>query len=190
MALLGRNGAGKSTIIKLAIGALRPHSGRLSGWSELSVGYLPEDRGLYAHLTAEEHLRHFARIGGVASPREAASAWLDRLGLGRYRRCRARALSKGNAQRLQLGLALVSDPELIILDEPFTGLDLDAQADLAALLDELAPGRFLMVSSHNLGLVDRVCSDAILVDDGEITARGPVAFVGYGGGERFAAARV
>jgi ABC-2 type transport system ATP-binding protein len=162
-------------LIKLAVGMLTPQAGVLRGWRDLTLGYLPEERGLYAQLTVEEHLRHFASIGGAASPRRATAAWIDRLGLGRYRRSRARSLSKGNAQRLQLALALVSDPELLVLDEPFTGLDIDARSALGRLLGELAPDRYLMLSSHSVDLVDRLCEDAVILADGEIAVSGPVA---------------
>jgi ABC-2 type transport system ATP-binding protein len=175
LALLGRNGAGKSTILRLLVGALTPSRGTVEGVRGLRLGYLPEDRGLYPQLSVEAHLAHFARIGGVKAVRPAVEEWLTRLDLSDRRRSPARTLSKGNAQKLQIGICLICDPQLLVMDEPFSGLDPDNRIMLGRILKGIAPTTHIVVSGHNIAYMEGICRDALIVRDGTVAAAGEIA---------------
>jgi len=174
LALLGRNGAGKSTIIKLLVGALRPIEGHIDGVADKQIGYLPEERGLYPQLSVEEHLFYFARLGGIHNAKSAAEVWMERLGLVQYRKRNARALSKGNAQKLQIGMCFVCEPEMIILDEPFSGLDTVNRDMLFDLLRESAQHSYMLISGHDVQLLAELCADALVIRQGHVVASGSV----------------
>ncbi len=180
--LLGPNGAGKTTTIRMIVDILRPDAGRIL-WrgtpvhaiARREVGYMPEERGLYADMPVGEHVRFFARVRGLA-PREAdahADAWLERMALTDMRDAKVQELSKGNQQKVQLASAAVHDPALLILDEPFSGLDPINDRLLRDLLAELrAAGTTLVLSTHDLERVEDLCDHVALI------ARGQVAFAG------------
>ena len=156
--LLGPNGAGKSTAMKMVFGLLRPDGGDVR-WRDGPIGdrerarfgYLPEERGLYGRMKVGEQLVYLARLHGMgrAEASESTDRWLERLGLADRAGDRADELSLGNQQRVQLAAALVHDPELLVLDEPFSGLDPLAVDSLATVLAErVAAGVVVIFSSH------------------------------------------
>ena len=181
---LGPNGAGKTTTMRTIFGLVRPDRGEVR-WRGAPVGpeqrarfgYMPEERGLYPKMRVGEQLVFFAELSGLggASAEEAASRWLERLGLGDRADARLEELSHGNQQRVQFAAALVHDPELAVLDEPFSGLDPLGVESLAALLEETAAsGVAVVFSSHQLDLVEDVCQDVVIIDHGRIVLAGVV----------------
>jgi ABC-2 type transport system ATP-binding protein len=181
----GSNGAGKTTTMRIAMGLVRADAGEVR-WQgrpldqalRRRIGYMPEERGLYPKMRVGEQLAYFARLHGLdgAAAARAAGHWADRLGLGERRRSRVEELSLGNQQRVQLAAALVSRPEVLILDEPFSGLDpvgVDALAE--ALLEQVRGGVPVVFSSHQLDLVERLCDAVGILARGAMVAAGPVA---------------
>ena len=181
----GSNGAGKTTTMRIAMGLVRADAGEVR-WQgrpldqalRRRIGYMPEERGLYPKMRVGEQLAYFARLHGLdgAAAARAAEHWADRLGLGERRRDQVEKLSLGNQQRVQLAAALVSRPEVLILDEPFSGLDpvgVDALAE--ALLEQVRGGVPVVFSSHQLDLVERLCDAVGILARGSVVAAGPVA---------------
>ena len=181
----GSNGAGKTTTMRIAMGLARADAGEVR-WQgspvdedvRRRIGYMPEERGLYPKMRVAEQLTYFARLHGVpAGPAaRAAAEWADRLGLGERRNERVEKLSLGNQQRVQLAAALVSEPDVLILDEPFSGLDPVGVDSLAeALLEQCRRGVPVVFSSHQLDLVERLCDAVGILARGRIVASGTVA---------------
>ncbi|MGZ4130328.1 MAG: ABC transporter ATP-binding protein [Actinomycetota bacterium] len=181
---LGPTGAGKTTTMRAIFGLVRPDGGELRwrgraiGAAERSrFGYMPEERGLYPKMKVGEQLAYLAELSGLTAPaaKDAAAQWLDRLGLGDRANARVEELSHGNQQRVQLAAALVHDPELVVLDEPFSGLDPLGVESLAELLVQIASaGISVLFSSHQLDLVEDVCQDVVIVDHGRVVLSGQV----------------
>ena len=181
----GANGAGKTTTMRIAMGLVRPDAGEvrwagrpLDGNARRRIGYMPEERGLYPKMKVGEQVAYFARLHGLggAAATTAAQEWVERLGLGERRGDRVEKLSLGNQQRVQLAAALVSRPEVLILDEPFSGLDPVGVDSLAeALLDQCRRGVPVVFSSHQLDLVERLCDSVGILARGRIVATGTVA---------------
>jgi ABC-2 type transport system ATP-binding protein len=180
----GSNGAGKTTTMRIAMGLVRPDAGAVR-WqgraldpdARRRVGYMPEERGLYPKMKVGEQVAYFARLHGLdaASSATAAGEWIERLGLGERRGDPVEKLSLGNQQRVQLAAALVSRPEVLILDEPFSGLDPVGVDTLAeALLDQCRRGVPVVFSSHQLDLVERLCDSFGILARGSIVATGTV----------------
>jgi ABC-2 type transport system ATP-binding protein len=181
---LGPNGAGKTTTMRAIFGLVRPDRGRVL-WNGAPVGpgerarfgYMPEERGLYPKMKVAEQLTYMAELSGLgeAPARAAAAGWLERLGLADRGDARLQELSHGNQQRVQLAAALVHDPELAVLDEPFSGLDPLGVRSLAELLVQTAAmGVTVVFSSHQLDLVEDVCQDVVIIDHGRIVLAGEV----------------
>jgi ABC-2 type transport system ATP-binding protein len=181
---LGPNGAGKTTTMRAIFGLVRPDRGEVR-WKGRPVrseerarfGYMPEERGLYPRMKVLEQLVYFAELSGLsaAAARASAVGWLERLGLGDRGNARLEELSHGNQQRVQLTAALVHDPELVVLDEPFSGLDPLGVESLAEMLAETAAsGVAVVFSSHQLDLVEDVCQDVVIIDRGTIVLAGVV----------------
>jgi ABC-2 type transport system ATP-binding protein len=180
----GSNGAGKTTTMRIAMGLVRPDSGdvrwqgrTLDAELRRRIGYMPEERGLYPKMRVGEQVAYFARLHGLdgAAAARAAAEWIDRLGLGDRRGDAVEKLSLGNQQRVQLAAALVSRPEVLILDEPFSGLDPIGVDSLAeALLDQARSGVPVVFSSHQLDLVERLCDSVGILARGRMVAAGPV----------------
>lgn len=192
--LLGPNGAGKSTAMKIVFGLVRADEGSVS-WNGAPVGpaeragfgYLPEERGLYPKMRVREQLVYFGRLHGLSAPAATAATdrWLDRLGLASRAADRVESLSLGNQQRVQLAAALVHDPELLVLDEPFSGLDPVAIDALAEVLTErAAAGTTVVFSSHQLDLVEDLCEAVAVIDQGRLVLSGPVRELKRAGGRR------
>jgi ABC-2 type transport system ATP-binding protein len=181
---LGPNGAGKTTTMRCIFGLVQPDAGRTT-WNgtaidrttRLRFGYMPEQRGLYPRMRVAEQLSYFAQHHGM-SARDANAAttrWLERLGLGDRAGSKLEELSHGNQQRVQLGAALVHDPELLVLDEPFSGLDPIGIATMSDILHErAAAGVGVLFSSHQLDLVEDICEDVVIIARGRIAAQGPI----------------
>ena len=180
----GANGAGKTTTMRIAMGLVRPDAGEvrwqghaLDHATRRRVGYMPEERGLYPKMKVGEQVAYFARLHGLdgAAAAQAAQEWVERLGLGERRGDAVEKLSLGNKQRVQLAAALVSRPEVLILDEPFSGLDPVGVDSLAeALLDQCRRGVPVVFSSHQLDLVERLCDSVGILARGRIVATGTV----------------
>jgi ABC-2 type transport system ATP-binding protein len=191
---LGPNGAGKTTAMRCVFGLARPDGGEVR-WdgrpidraARLRFGYLPEQRGLYPRMRVADQLSYFAQHHGLSSraARGAANAWLDRFGLADRAKSKLEDLSHGNQQRVQLATALIHDPELLVLDEPFVGLDPLGIATMSQVLTERAKaGVAVLFSSHQLDLVEDLCEDVVIVSRGRIVANGPIDELKAGTGRR------
>jgi ABC-2 type transport system ATP-binding protein len=182
LGFLGPNGAGKTTAMRIVMGVARPDSGEVRWRGEpagsaarRAFGYMPEARGLYPRMRVAEQLRYLAELRGV--PRAEAEAraghWLERLGLAGRAGSRVEELSHGNQQRAQLAAALVHDPEVLVLDEPFSGLDpigVDAMSEV--LRQRAADGCAVVFSSHQLDLVEHLCEAVAIINRGRLVMRG------------------
>ena len=184
LGFLGPNGAGKTTTMRSIFGLVRPESGQVT-WNERPVtpevrarfGYMPEQRGLYPKMKAHDQLAYMGRIHGMekADAAAAADAWLDALGLTDRSTDAVEALSHGNQQRVQLAAALVHDPDLMVLDEPFSGLDpIGADTMSEVLRSESRKGKSVVFSSHQLDLVEDLCDDVAIIHQGRIVLSGDV----------------
>ncbi len=181
---VGPNGAGKTTAMRIALGVLEPDSGEVLWRGEPigrdvqhRFGYMPEERGLYPKMQVDRHLRYLASLHGASDDEAetAAGRWIERLGLAQHGEQRVEELSLGNQQRVQLGAALVHDPEVLILDEPFSGLDpIGADVMSEVLFERARQGVAVIFSSHQLELVERICNTVAIVKDGRIVAAGRV----------------
>lgn len=174
LAILGRNGSGKSTIIKMILGLKQPSEGNVIIDKELKIGYLPEERGLYMDTTVYENLDLFARLAHVTNRKKVKDYWLERMDIGKYRDFKLKFLSKGNAQKLQLAVALINEPELIILDEPFSGLDPINMSLFIDVIKEKTKGKYMIMSSHQMNRVEELCDDVILMNQGEVIVQGNI----------------
>jgi ABC-2 type transport system ATP-binding protein len=181
---LGPNGAGKTTAMRAILGVTALHSGsiRFAGApvdvaARRRFGYMPEERGLYPGMRVLEQLAYFGRLHGMtaAAARQAGAELCGRLGVAERLEAKVEELSLGNQQRVQLAAALVHDPELLVLDEPFSGLDPVGIDDLSAVLGErAAAGATVLFSSHQLDLVEHLCEEVAIVDRGRLVAQGRV----------------
>ncbi|HXV53128.1 MAG TPA: ATP-binding cassette domain-containing protein [Solirubrobacterales bacterium] len=182
---VGPNGAGKTTTMRIVMGVLHPDSGEVL-WSGKRVdaelrrrfGYMPEERGLYPKMAVGEQLTFFAELHGLsaADARSSSDEWTERLGISDRRDDKVEELSLGNQQRVQLAAALVHEPELLVLDEPFSGLDPVGVDVLSEVLLGVARERRVPVifSSHQLELVERLCDAVAIIRDGRLVATGLV----------------
>ena len=181
---VGSNGAGKTTTMRIAMGLIRPEAGEvrwrgraLDAEARRRIGYMPEERGLYPKMKVGEQVTYFARLHGLnaGAAARASEEWVGRLGLGERRGDPVEKLSLGNQQRVQLAAALVSGPEVLILDEPFSGLDPVGVDSLAeGLLDQARRGVPVVFSSHQLDLVERLCDSVGILARGRRVATGTV----------------
>jgi ABC-2 type transport system ATP-binding protein len=184
LGFLGPNGAGKTTAMRTIFGLVTADSGQVT-WDGEPItmeqkrrfGYMPEQRGLYPKMKAHDQLVYLGRLRGMEAKEAAASAdmWLERFGLTDRRLDRVEVLSHGNQQRVQLAAALVHDPELLVLDEPFSGLDPLATETMADILrEETAKGKAVVFSSHQLDLVEDICEEVAIINAGRIVVEGDV----------------
>lgn len=179
---VGGNGAGKTTTMRIALGVLAADAGTveidgtpITSEDRRRFGYMPEERGLYPKMKVGEHIAYLARLHGYSKAAATANAerLLDRLGLGERLGDTVETLSLGNQQRAQIAAALVHDPEVLILDEPFSGLDPLAVEVVAGVLTErAAAGVAVLFSSHQLDVVERLCDDLVIIAGGTIRAAG------------------
>jgi ABC-2 type transport system ATP-binding protein len=182
---VGANGAGKTTAMRIMLGVLRADSGEVR-WQGRPVtfetrrrfGYMPEERGLYPKMRVTEHLVYLARLHGLdpATATRSADELTERLGIAERRSDAVEKLSLGNQQRVQLAAALVHDPEVLVLDEPFSGLDpVGVDALAGVLLERARRGVPVVFSSHQLDLVERLCDSVGIINAGRMVATGTVA---------------
>jgi ABC-2 type transport system ATP-binding protein len=183
---VGPNGAGKTTTMRIILGVLAADAGEvrwrgqpIGAEERRRIGYMPEERGLYPKMRVRDQLSYMAELHGVSTEDAAAAAqrWMQRLGIEERAEEPVEALSLGNQQRVQLAVALVHEPDLLILDEPFSGLDPDGVDALSgALQDEIAArGVPVIFSSHQLDLVERLCDSVAIIAAGKIAVSGRVA---------------
>ncbi|KMP39492.1 ATP-binding cassette domain-containing protein [Bacillus cereus] len=184
LGLLGRNGAGKTTTIKMLLGLLKPNEGSITwdgkafGNSGVTIGYLPEERGLYTKSRVIDQLRYFGRLEGMSKKEvdHAIDHWLERLAIPEYKFKTAGELSKGNQQKIQLIAALLHNPELLILDEPFSGLDPVNAGMLASIIEEqVQSGKTIILSSHRMEQVEAFCQHVCILKKGEAVVKGQLS---------------
>lgn len=181
LGLLGRNGAGKTTTIRILMDVFHANGGEitLDGKSfdprKVQIGYLPEERGLYPKRKVLEQMVYLAMLRGVSRKAAAANAkrWLERLEVSQYQDRLLETLSKGNQQKVQLASTLVCDPEIVILDEPFSGLDPVNSQILQEVVQELIhDGKIVIFSSHQMSYVEEFCEDIVIINHGEVVLSG------------------
>ena len=181
---VGRNGAGKTTTMRVALGLTEPDAGDVA-WrgrpitadDRRTIGYMPEERGLYPQMSTRAQVVHFARLSGLSrtAATAAATAVVGELGLAERADDPVEKLSLGNQQRAQLAVALVASPPLLVLDEPFSGLDPVGVDALAAVLRaQVAAGTAVLFSSHQLELVEELCDVVTIIDRGGVLATGSI----------------
>lgn len=179
--LLGRNGAGKTTAIRILMNVFPANGGEvlLDGrpidYGRIGLGYLPEERGLYPKKIILDQLAYFAELKGM-SRKEAVKAidyWLERLGMTEYRNKKLETLSKGNQQKIQLITALAHDPDIVILDEPFSGLDpVNAMLLKDVVKEQIAKGKIVLFSSHQMSYIEEFCDSIAILNDGVVALHG------------------
>jgi len=179
--LLGRNGAGKTTSIRILMGVFPADGGEVLidgapiDRQKIRFGYLPEERGLYPKKEILDQLVYFAELKGMDRPSavRAVDRWLERLGMSEYRTKRLDTLSKGNQQKIQLITALAHDPDIIVLDEPFSGLDpVNAMLLKDVVREEIARGKIVLFSSHQMSYVEEFCDSIAILGEGKILLSG------------------
>ncbi len=193
--LLGPNGAGKTSTIRMMIGITAPDSGSVRIFGQpfrrrvlRRVGYLPEERGLYRRMTVGDNLVFLGRLVGlsVATSRERIDAWARRLEIADWIDRRVEELSKGMQQKIQFIAALLHDPDLIVMDEPFAGLDpLNAMQLKDVLVGLRTAGKSILFSTHRMDQVEKLCDSICLIDRGKSVLQGSLSEVKAGNGRRF-----
>jgi ABC-2 type transport system ATP-binding protein len=184
LGFLGPNGSGKTTTMRSVFSLVVPDGGAvrwdgkpIEAATRLGFGYMPEQRGLYPRMRVAAQLAYFGRLHGMSKTDATAAAhsWLVKLGLEDRATSRLEQLSHGNQQRIQLAAALIHDPELLILDEPFSGLDpIGVQSMIDILVERTAAGTAVVFSSHQLDLVEDLCEDVVIIAAGRVVLAGPV----------------
>lgn len=183
LGLLGRNGAGKTTTIRIIMQLFPPNSGEVLvdgkplSIREINIGYMPEERGLYQKKKIIEQLIYFAELKGV--PKDVAiervNKLLDRLQMTEYKDAKLETLSKGNQQKIQLITTLIADPDIVILDEPFSGLDPVNAMLLKDVVKELiADGKIVIFSSHQMNYIEEFCNNIVIINGGQIAVSGAI----------------
>ena len=181
LGLLGRNGAGKTTTIRILMDVFRANSGTITVDGkpfhprDFRIGYLPEERGLYPKKGVQEQLIYLAQLRGSSrsDAKKQSERWLKRLGVEEYAQRKLETLSKGNQQKVQLAQTLVCDPDLVILDEPSSGLDpVNSQILKDVIREQIEAGKLVIFSSHQMSYVEEFCEDIVLINHGEIVLSG------------------
>ena len=179
--LLGTNGAGKSTTIRMMLGILKKNSGEIT-WNgkkverkNVNFGYLPEERGIYPKSKIYEQLLYFAELKGMKKENASKEIdyWMDKLKVSEYKNMTAEKLSKGNQQKVQFITAILNDPELIVLDEPFSGLDpVNTELLKEVILELVEKGKYIVMSSHQMTSIEEFCSDVVIINKGKTVLKG------------------
>ena len=179
--LLGRNGAGKTTSIRILMNVFPANGGEVLidgkpiDYDKIGIGYLPEERGLYPKKLIIDQLVYFAELKGM-SAKDAVKAvdyWLGRLGMTEYRNKRLDTLSKGNQQKIQLITALAHDPDIVILDEPFSGLDpVNAMLLKDVVKEQISKGKVVLFSSHQMSYIEEFCDSIAIINAGKVAISG------------------
>ena len=181
---LGPNGAGKTTTMRMILDIIRPDSGRIT-WNGTKIraiprhhfGYLPEERGLYPKVEVQEQLVFLARLNGLSKAAALAhlDEWLERFEIPQYRTMKVEELSKGNQQKIQFLATILHDPLILIMDEPFSGLDpVNANLLKDAFLEMHRRGKTMIFSTHQLEQVEELCEDVVIIDQGQTIIQGSV----------------
>lgn len=179
--LLGRNGAGKTTSIRILMNVFPANSGEVLidgqpiDYNKIGIGYLPEERGLYPKKIIIDQLTYFAELKGMSHKAAVQSIdyWLGRLGMAEYRNKRLDTLSKGNQQKIQLITALAHNPDIIILDEPFSGLDpVNAMLLKDVVKEQIAKGKIVLFSSHQMSYIEEFCDSIAILNNGVVALHG------------------
>ena len=179
--LLGRNGAGKTTSIRILMDVFPANSGEVLidgqpiNYNKIGIGYLPEERGLYPKKIIIDQLTYFAELKGMRHKAAVQSIdyWLGRLGMTEYRNKRLDTLSKGNQQKIQLITALAHDPDIVILDEPFSGLDpVNAMLLKDVVKEQIAKGKIVLFSSHQMSYIEEFCDSIAILNNGVVALHG------------------
>ncbi len=179
--LLGRNGAGKTTSIRILMDVFPANSGEVLidgqpiNYDKIGIGYLPEERGLYPKKIIIDQLTYFAELKGMSNKDAVKSIdyWLERLGMTEYRNKRLDTLSKGNQQKIQLITALAHDPDIVILDEPFSGLDpVNAMLLKDVVKEQIAKGKIVLFSSHQMSYIEEFCDSIAILNNGVVALHG------------------
>jgi len=179
---IGPNGSGKTTSLRMMLRILYPDAGQVSifgnheaGVVDDATGYLPEERGLYRRMRVVDVLRFHAQLKNVRRPERRIDQWLERLGVADHARSRISALSKGLAQRVQFAAAVIHDPELLVLDEPFSGLDpVGTEALREVILDLCRGGTTVVLSTHDMAVAERMCDRVLMLHHGRKVLDGEV----------------
>jgi ABC-2 type transport system ATP-binding protein len=183
LGLLGRNGAGKTTMIRIIMGVFGADGGSVFidgapiNRKRVKFGYLPEERGLYPKKIIGDQLMYFAALKGIRSTaaKKAIQAILDRLEMSGYAAKKLETLSKGNQQKIQLAVALLNDPDILILDEPFSGLDpVNAMILKDIVMEMIRKGKIVLFSSHQMNYTEEFCRDIAILNGGRIVLSGPI----------------
>ena len=179
--LLGRNGAGKTTSIRILMDVFPANGGQVLmdgqpiDYKKVGIGYLPEERGLYPKKVIIDQLTYFAELKGMTR-KDAVKAidyWLDRLGMTEYRNKRLDTLSKGNQQKIQLITAVAHNPDIVILDEPFSGLDpVNAMLLKDVVKEQIAKGKIVLFSSHQMSYIEEFCDSIAILNKGVVAISG------------------
>ena len=179
--LLGRNGAGKTTSIRILMDVFPADSGEVLmdgqpiDYKKVQIGYLPEERGLYPKKIIMDQLTYFAELKGMSRKAAVKSIdyWLERLGMTEYRNKRLDTLSKGNQQKIQLITALAHDPDIVILDEPFSGLDpVNAMLLKDVVKEQIGKGKIVLFSSHQMSYIEEFCDSIAILNAGRVALHG------------------
>lgn len=179
--LLGRNGAGKTTSIRILMDVFPANSGEVLidgqpiDYNKIGIGYLPEERGLYPKKIIIDQLTYFAELKGMSRKAAVQSInyWLERLGMTEYRNKRLDTLSKGNQQKIQLITALAHDPDIVILDEPFSGLDpVNAMLLKDVVKEQIRKGKIVLFSSHQMSYIEEFCDSIAILNNGVVALHG------------------
>ena len=179
--LLGTNGAGKTTTIRMLLGILKKSSGDIT-WNgqemkrkHVRLGYLPEERGIYPKTKVYEQLLYFARLQGMKKKeaKKSIDYWLKRLEIEEYKHMTAEKLSKGNQQKVQFVTAIMHNPEVIVLDEPFSGLDpVNTELLKNVILELVEQGKYIIMSSHQMTSIEEFCTDVLILNKGKTILQG------------------
>lgn len=181
LGLLGRNGAGKTTTIRILMDVFKGNSGTITidgkpfSPKEYQIGYLPEERGLYPKKTVGEQLIYLAMLRGLNAKKAKAQTkrWLERMGVLEYENRKLETLSKGNQQKVQLAQTLLCDPDIVILDEPFSGLDpVNAQILKDVIKEQIQAGKLVIFSSHQMSYVEEFCDEIAILNHGDVVLAG------------------
>ncbi len=179
--LLGRNGAGKTTSIRILMNVFPANSGEVLidgqpiDYSKIAIGYLPEERGLYPKKIIIDQLTYFAELKGMSRKAAVQSIdyWLERLGMTEYRNKKLETLSKGNQQKIQLITALAHNPDIVILDEPFSGLDpVNAMLLKDVVKEQITKGKIVLFSSHQMSYIEEFCDSIAILNNGIVALHG------------------
>lgn len=182
--LLGTNGAGKTTTIRMLLGILKKDEGQIT-WNgkevkrkHVNFGYLPEERGIYPKTKIYDQLMYFAKLKGMskADADKAIRFWMKKLEIEQYMDMTAEKLSKGNQQKVQFITAIVHNPELVVLDEPFSGLDpVNTELLRNVIIELVEQGKYIIMSAHQMSVVEEFCSDILILNKGKTVLQGNLA---------------